>query len=616
MATGKRRLIVAEDLDVGYGSTTIPTDSGGTRAASKIGLPTFPGGVINVKSYGIVADGITDVTASLQALIDRMTNGSVLYFPQTEGLMTAGPFVGERVFYRTSSALTLPNKSDMVICGAGKTASKIKNVTNGGNCFTSGNTFATSKNGTIFRDLWLSSTGTVTTAGYGIYLNAMSRSQIKNMYLEGWLSGLHSRNSLEVTVSGCTFAGGQDGLTDAVSSGTDSNDWVIFDNDFETQSRYAILLASTPASYRIINNSFQGAAKGAVWVIAGYSVIFNENYFEGNTDGTAGTFDIKCGTSVSMRGGEIRGNYFAGSADVDHYPLRLNNLDQFTVDDNTVTTGGHFISFGSTAINNSKFGKLKLVNGTADITYGTGGTYENIPPKFIYQGNVMEDYVRFPSDGQQYFVDGDLPYGGFLLGGAGTATATRAPNTGATPYIVGGRPVLKIVQTVGAEALVYKIETIAAKTTNERLAGHWVTYMVDVLVDGSTPRDFQVWLSGGNVTSKVINYDDAVEADGWKTYTVSGYVATNATSLQATFNAEEVATYYIANPRLYVGLDARTMPCNTAPPFFSFSAAPTAGTWRLGDFVWNTNSVGATPVIGWICTVAGTPGTWVALTAN
>lgn len=42
------------------------------------------------------------------------------------------------------------------------------------------------------------------------------------------------------------------------------------------------------------------------------------------------------------------------------------------------------------------------------------------------------------------------------------------------------------------------------------------------------------------------------------------------------------------------------------------TAAPTAGTWAVGDRVMNISPSVGQP-IGWVCTVAGTPGTWVAL---
>jgi len=42
------------------------------------------------------------------------------------------------------------------------------------------------------------------------------------------------------------------------------------------------------------------------------------------------------------------------------------------------------------------------------------------------------------------------------------------------------------------------------------------------------------------------------------------------------------------------------------------SAAPTSGTWSKGDITWNTG-VAAAGSPGWVCTTAGTPGTWKAM---
>jgi len=43
-----------------------------------------------------------------------------------------------------------------------------------------------------------------------------------------------------------------------------------------------------------------------------------------------------------------------------------------------------------------------------------------------------------------------------------------------------------------------------------------------------------------------------------------------------------------------------------------YTGAPTALTWTRGDQVWNEEPTVGQPV-GWMCTVAGTPGTWVAM---
>lgn len=46
------------------------------------------------------------------------------------------------------------------------------------------------------------------------------------------------------------------------------------------------------------------------------------------------------------------------------------------------------------------------------------------------------------------------------------------------------------------------------------------------------------------------------------------------------------------------------------------SSEPSSGDHQRGEFVWNNIPTGTAPTIGWVCTVSGTPGTWVALNAN
>lgn len=46
-----------------------------------------------------------------------------------------------------------------------------------------------------------------------------------------------------------------------------------------------------------------------------------------------------------------------------------------------------------------------------------------------------------------------------------------------------------------------------------------------------------------------------------------------------------------------------------APSILYAAAAPATGTWKQGDVVYNTNPLPGSSV-GWICTAAGSPGTW------
>jgi len=59
----------------------------------------------------------------------------------------------------------------------------------------------------------------------------------------------------------------------------------------------------------------------------------------------------------------------------------------------------------------------------------------------------------------------------------------------------------------------------------------------------------------------------------------------------------------------------KTPTASIKPDFVYSDVIPTSGTWLLGDRVWNISpSVDVNNMVldHWICTVAGTPGTWVA----
>ncbi|HSG62984.1 MAG TPA: hypothetical protein VLA24_16285, partial [Pseudomonadales bacterium] len=53
-----------------------------------------------------------------------------------------------------------------------------------------------------------------------------------------------------------------------------------------------------------------------------------------------------------------------------------------------------------------------------------------------------------------------------------------------------------------------------------------------------------------------------------------------------------------------------TLPNNKSYALFG-TAAPSAGTWSVGDRVQQSTPVVGQPK-GWVCTVAGTPGTWIS----
>jgi parallel beta-helix repeat protein len=87
----------------------------------------------------------------------------------------------------------------------------------------------------------------------------------------------------------------------------------------------------------------------------------------------------------------------------------------------------------------------------------------------------------------------------------------------------------------------------------------------------------------------------------------------------STYRSE--ATMVTLKDNIHGGYFAGTLPTitttTTGIPFRDFmqSAAPVAGTWALGDRVWNT-APSAGGVLMWVCTTAGTPGTWKTVSIN
>lgn len=125
------------------------------------------------------------------------------------------------------------------------------------------------------------------------------------------------------------------------------------------------------------------------------------------------------------------------------------------------------------------------------------------------------------------------------------------------------------------------------------LAGD-VAMVVEHEVDFPAPNNFQLRRSGKDMI--------IVRADSINTPFL-GFSLTNTTRTYggSTARANVTEIYQLA---LGVSPDARIMTSGTA--------APTTGSHEVGEIVWNRATVaGGTP--GWVCTTAGTPGTWKAM---
>jgi hypothetical protein len=94
-----------------------------------------------------------------------------------------------------------------------------------------------------------------------------------------------------------------------------------------------------------------------------------------------------------------------------------------------------------------------------------------------------------------------------------------------------------------------------------------------------------------------------LSTDDWKTFYIPFRARGDQIQLE-TISSEEL---WVKSIRLYKGTHLPEVDATQQRLYMS--AAPTANVWEVGDTVYNSSPT-AGGFIGWVCTLAGTPGTW------
>lgn len=96
----KYERVVLEDVNIGYGSTTVTMPAGGTTVGTKIGLHTFTG-ALNVKHFGAIGDGSADDYTAIMAAYTALTGtdhpGTIFFPPGVYRIGTGLNLIGSNI---------------------------------------------------------------------------------------------------------------------------------------------------------------------------------------------------------------------------------------------------------------------------------------------------------------------------------------------------------------------------------------------------------------------------------------------------------------------------------------------------------------------------------------
>lgn len=203
----------------------------------------------------------------------------------------------------------------------------------------------------------------------------------------------------------------------------------------------------------------------------------------------------------------------------------------------------------------------------------------------------------------QNFAEQDFNIWSLVTGGS---AATFQRNTNAALFF-GNKPVWQIASTASGSSNVYGF-TVPA-TSFAEYNGKLVWFGIWVYIDDANAY-------GVPYCNQQSFNNNPTATGGWQFLAVSFVWPSSGNVICGVYKAgSNTGSVYVSAPMLSpVGANLQQALGTVLPAtnVWQGSAAPTTGTWKQGDIVWNTAPAsGGAP--GWVCTTAGTPGTWKAM---
>jgi len=520
---------------------------------------------VSVKDFGAVGNGVTDDTAAIR---NAVAMGGYIEFPDSTATYLLTGFVditnpthidlgGSTVnFVLATQQAGFHIKSDNVTIENG-TITVVGSVMGGNghslNCVTAGNqgTGAGYKNLTI-RNLTASTNRNDAGATIGI-IGECSNVLIENIAVP---DNANCRNVIGIEWGGLPVPGGTGHPHDIVVRNIKIGK-LTFPSYGSAGYVYGVWI-SAAFNVKVENLSME----------QGYGLVMVTRGDNANTYAPADYKDM-VGHGISVENAIIQSCYGFGIRTIGSYKnITLNNIDCDAAFKNIRVIGGKIganNNFGS-AFEQCKNVKIDgfTVSGTTAAGVTTGVDVENLDIRNVDISGCELYAISLSNGAVCPSISHGLFVGNNSLGGSGTSTS-----------------VISIDNATDASVEHCNFSTPGAVSETQK-------YCVFATANAVRPRlnNNHVYAVAASGIGYLINASTTPNIDA------NGLNNTGASGITNIVGGAPIFIFQGNNQKMSRG-----------------SAVPTAGTWAVGDIIWRITPI-AGNFIGWVCTTAGTPGTW------